>query len=100
MASCVCLAGPFDKDARPVRLSPNHARLARCSRSLDHARERRRFQMRSKLVITVFTTAWLAGGALGAQEDQAPTPVADPAELAFEEGRWDDAIAEYREILA
>jgi hypothetical protein len=56
--------------------------------------------MRSKLVITVFSTAWLAAGVLGAQEDQAPTPVADPAELAFEEGRWDDAIAEYREILA
>jgi len=32
--------------------------------------------------------------------EQAPTPVADPAELAFEQGRWDDAIAEYREILA
>jgi hypothetical protein len=56
--------------------------------------------MRSKLVITVFTTAWLAALTLGAQEGQAPTPVADPAELAFEEGRWDDAIAEYREILA
>ena len=41
-----------------------------------------------------------AAGALGAQEGQAPTPVADPAELAFEEGRWDDAIGEYREILA
>jgi hypothetical protein len=26
--------------------------------------------------------------------------VADPAELAFEQGRWEDAIAEYREILA
>ena len=37
---------------------------------------------------------------LHAQEGQAPTPLADPAELAFEEGRWDDAIAEYREILA
>jgi hypothetical protein len=35
-----------------------------------------------------------------AQEGQAPTPVAEPAELAFEQGRWDDAIAEYREILA
>lgn len=41
----------------------------------------------------------LAGTAY-AQDEQAPTPVADPAELAFEEGRWDDAIAEYREILA
>ncbi|HVS24032.1 MAG TPA: tetratricopeptide repeat protein [Gammaproteobacteria bacterium] len=28
------------------------------------------------------------------------TPVADPAELAFEQGRWQDAIKEYREILA
>jgi hypothetical protein len=27
------------------------------------------------------------------------TPVADPASLAFEEGRWADAIAEYRIIL-
>ena len=31
---------------------------------------------------------------------EAPTPVADPAELAFEQRRWEDAIAEYREILA
>ncbi len=30
----------------------------------------------------------------------APTPVADPAELAFEQARWQDAIKEYREILA
>jgi hypothetical protein len=35
-----------------------------------------------------------------AQEADAPTVVADPAELAFEQGRWQDAIAEYREILA
>jgi len=27
-------------------------------------------------------------------------PIADPAQLAFEAGRWEDAIAEYREILA
>ena len=30
---------------------------------------------------------------------QAAAPIADPAELAFEEARWEDAIAEYREIL-
>ncbi len=30
----------------------------------------------------------------------APPVVADPAELAFEQGRWEDAIREYREILA
>lgn len=28
------------------------------------------------------------------------TPLAEPAQLAFEEGRWADAIREYREILA
>ena len=28
------------------------------------------------------------------------TPIADPASLAFEQGRWEDAIAEYRAILA
>jgi hypothetical protein len=44
--------------------------------------------------------AWVSAGALDAQEGQAPTPVADPAELAFEQARWDDAISEYREILA
>jgi hypothetical protein len=36
----------------------------------------------------------------GAAEAADEIPVADPAELAFEEGRWEDAIAEYREILA
>jgi hypothetical protein len=41
-----------------------------------------------------------AGAQADAAGEQAPTPVADPAELAFEQGRWDDAIAEYREILA
>jgi hypothetical protein len=56
--------------------------------------------MRSALVITVYAAAWLASGTLGAQEGQAPIPMADPAELAFEQGRWDEAIAEYREILA
>jgi len=50
---------------------------------------------------TVITTAVLAFAFAGAaaQEDQAPAPLADPAELAFEQGRWEDAIAEYREIL-
>jgi hypothetical protein len=31
---------------------------------------------------------------------QAPAAFADPAELAFEQSRWEEAIAEYREILA
>jgi hypothetical protein len=39
-------------------------------------------------------------GAAQEAEGQAPTPVADPAELAFEQGRWEEAIGEYREILA
>jgi hypothetical protein len=47
----------------------------------------------------LFAFLVLAGTA-HAQDEQAPVVVADPAELAFEEGRWDDAIAEYREILA
>jgi len=56
--------------------------------------------MRSGFFITAFAAAWLAGAALVAQEGQAPLPLAEPAELAFEQGRWDEAIAEYREILA
>jgi hypothetical protein len=39
-------------------------------------------------------------GAAYAQDAEGPTVVADPAELAFEQGRWEDAITEYREILA
>jgi hypothetical protein len=39
-------------------------------------------------------------GAAFAQDDQAPAAFADPAELAFEQGRWEEAIVEYREILA
>jgi hypothetical protein len=35
-----------------------------------------------------------------AAEDADAPVVADPAELAFEQGRWQDAITEYREILA
>ena len=31
---------------------------------------------------------------------QAQPQVADPAQLAFEQGRWEDSIAEYRSILA
>lgn len=53
--------------------------------------------MRSTVIVTVLV--WAAAGAIAAQEGQAPVVVADPAELAFEEGRWEDAIAEYREIL-
>lgn len=53
--------------------------------------------MRSTIIVTVLM--WAAGAA-AAQEGQAPVVVADPAELAFEQGRWEDAIAEYREILA
>jgi hypothetical protein len=56
--------------------------------------------MRSAFIINAVVVAWAATGALAAQEGQAPTPVADPAELAFEQGRWEDAINEYREILA
>ena len=59
--------------------------------------------MRSKVLVNCFrgiVVSIALVGAARAQEDQAPTPVADPAELAFEQGRWEDAIGEYREILA
>jgi len=56
--------------------------------------------MRSALILKVLAASSLAAGMLAAQEGQAPMPVADPAELAFEQGRWEDAIGEYREILA
>jgi hypothetical protein len=42
----------------------------------------------------------VVGGYALAQEGQAPVAIAEPAELAFEQGRWADAISEYREILA
>jgi hypothetical protein len=56
-------------------------------------------------LVTILAVGWaVAVGVLpsGAQEaeGQAPDAIADPAELAFEQKRWDDAIAEYREILA
>jgi len=47
--------------------------------------------------------SWLSGTPAFAQDAAAesePAAVADPAELAFEQGRWEDAISEYREILA
>ena len=36
----------------------------------------------------------------GSAPQQAPLAVADPGEIAFEQGRWEDAIKEYRDILA
>lgn len=60
-------------------------------------------------LVASVSTALLTGGAAGVAQESAvadgsdtdvEAPVADPAELAFEEGRWEDAITEYREILA
>ena len=45
---------------------------------------------------TVVVLICLAGGQAFAQDGI----VADPAQRAFEEGRWTDAIREYRDILA
>jgi tetratricopeptide (TPR) repeat protein len=50
---------------------------------------------RTKLGYTLFISLCLLGRAAGAQQ----APVADPGELAFEQGRWEDAIAAYRAIL-
>jgi hypothetical protein len=46
------------------------------------------------------SSARASATAAQARTDDSATPVADPAELAFEQGRWQDAIKEYREILA
>jgi hypothetical protein len=49
----------------------------------------------------LLTGALLAGAALAQSTDDGEgAAIADPADLAFEQGRWQDAIKEYREILA
>ena len=48
------------------------------------------------LMMALAALMTLAAAAAAAQE----APVADPGTLAFEEGRWEDVIAEYRAILA
>jgi len=71
---------------------------------LDHERRlKEKGSMRSIVVTSRYLTV-LAALVIGAnalsQEGQAPAAFADPAELAFEQARWEDAINEYREILA
>jgi Tetratricopeptide repeat len=66
-----------------------------------------RFGLRRALLIVI---ASAVAGHVAAQRAEDATPsggadeggaaIADPAELAFEQGRWEDAISEYREILA
>lgn len=51
------------------------------------------------ILLLTLSSAALAQSDTPAAEDNEPV-VADPAQLAFEEGRWEDAIAEYRELLA
>jgi hypothetical protein len=55
---------------------------------------------RSRLPVALISALFAALGGARAQNETHDAPVADPAELAFEEQRWEDAIAEYREILA
>jgi len=50
---------------------------------------------RSTLLLCLLCTTICAS----AQEEE-PAPLAHPADLAFEQGRWEDAIAGYRELLA
>jgi len=71
---------------------------------LDHERRlKEKGSMRSIVVTSRYLTV-LAALVIGAnalsQVGQAPAAFADPAELAFEQARWEDAINEYREILA
>jgi hypothetical protein len=65
--------------------------------------EKENTSMRSAAVALPFLgilASLVMSGAAVAQEGQAPVAIAEPAELAFEQGRWGDAISEYREILA
>ena len=41
-----------------------------------------------------------ASGVAHAQPSEEGNAIADPADLAFEQGRWQDAIVQYRQILA
>jgi hypothetical protein len=70
---------------------------------LDHERRlKEKDSMRSIVVVSRCLAALAAlavSGAAFSQEGQAPAAFADPAELAFEQGRWEEAISEYREIL-
>jgi hypothetical protein len=69
----------------------------------------------SSTVVLLLAALWAASSAAAQPADGARVPagtpatsndanadpvVAEPAELAFEQGRWEEAIAEYREILA
>ena len=45
---------------------------------------------------SITLSTWLLVSAVQAQD----LPIADPGSLAFEEGRWEDVISEYRLILA
>jgi hypothetical protein len=47
-----------------------------------------------RVVVLILVLAPYAGSTLAQ-----PAPVADPAQLAFEQGRWEEAIREYRSIL-
>jgi hypothetical protein len=55
----------------------------------------------ARIATTTALYICIATAAVHAQDatDSPVSPIADPAELAFEEGRWEDAIAEYRDIL-
>jgi hypothetical protein len=71
---------------------------------LDHERRLKEKEAMRSIVVVSRCLAALAALAVGtaalSQEGQAPAAFADPAELAFEQGRWEEAISEYRQILA
>ncbi len=56
---------------------------------------------RLRVPVALLAGALLAVSApLRAQEAAEGSAIADPADLAFEQGRWQDAIVQYRQILA
>jgi hypothetical protein len=56
---------------------------------------------RLRVPVALLAGVLAAGSAhVRAQEAGEGNAIADPADLAFEQGRWQDAIFQYREILA
>src|SRR5690606_6182591 len=78
-------------------------RLARVAAAPDHTRSPEVAMTISEsplcrgMVLLCLMTA-MAG--VAGQEDEPTAPLAHPADFAFEQGRWEDAIEGYRELLA
>jgi hypothetical protein len=55
---------------------------------------------RLRIPVALAAVLLVVSAHIRAQPTEEGSAIADPADLAFEQGRWQDAIREYREILA